>query len=302
MQKTSKNYQTILNDLALYLQAIGYQKSSQKSIKQGVKRFFVWLQDKGIYHLSAVKRTTIKSYHKHLETRPNELFEGGLSSKMIRDYLWMVSLLFKLLEKQKRIDKNPISGYQLPKVINTQRAILSLAEIKELYNQCESLKERCILHVYYGLGLRRSEGEALNVSDIDYKNGWLYVRKGKGGKGRNMPLTPSIKNDLKNYAFNERPKGQEIALILNERNSRLRGQSALIILRKLLKKAHVEKKIDLHCLRHSIATHLIRQGMPLEQVRTYLGHSHLESTQRYIRYDSKRLFIQQLHPIDSKEL
>ena len=79
------------------------------------------------------------------------------------------------------------------------------------------------------------------------------------------------------------------AFLLNINHKRLRGASALLILKKLLKRAKITKKIDLHCLRHSIATHLIHKGMPLEQVRDYLGHSHLESTQKYIHYDPRKL-------------
>ena len=296
MKKLSKNYQKKLSSLRQYLQAVGYQKMSQRCILGGVKEFLNWLENKGILQIEEVHRDRIKSYHEYLENRPNKLFEGGLSSKMIRDGLWSVSLLFKQLEKQNKVRVNPLSGYPLPRVENEKREILSQEEIQLLYEQCKEIKERCVLHIYYGLGLRRSEGESLNIGDIDYKNGWLYVRKGKGGKGRNMPLTDRVKRDLKTYLLNDRPRVSEQALLLNKMDRRLQGQSALIILRKLLLQAKIEKKIDLHCLRHSITTHLIQRGMPLEQVRIYLGHSHLESTQRYIRYDHKRIFKQQIHP------
>jgi integrase/recombinase XerD len=302
MKNLSKNYQEILEEVALYLQAVGYQKGSQQGIKGGVKAFLFWLESKSIYQLQAIRRSTIKDYQEYLENRPNKVFKGGLSSKMIRDYLWSVSLLLKLQEQQNRLDKNPMSGYVLPKVESEKRAILTLLEITRLYEACSSLKERCILHVYYGLGLRRSEGEALNLKDIDYKNGWLFVRKGKGGKTRNIPLTAAIQSDLKDYVLNHRPRVHETALFLNTLHKRYRGASALKLVKKLIEKANIDKKIDLHCLRHSITTHLIQQGMPIEQVRDYLGHAHLESTQNYIHYDTKKLFKEQVHGFNREEL
>jgi integrase/recombinase XerD len=302
MQNLSKHYQKILQEVALYLQAVGYQKGSQQGIKGGVKAFLFWLESKGIFELKDITRSTIKAYQEYLENRPNKLYKGGLSSKMIRDYLWNASLLLKLQEQQNRLDKNPMSGYVLPKVESEKRAILTPLEISQLYEACSSLKERCILHIYYGLGLRRSEGEALNLKDIDYKNGWLFVRKGKGGKSRNIPLTAAIQSDLKDYVLNHRPRVQETALFLNTLNRRYRGASALKLVKKLIEKANIDKKIDLHCLRHSITTHLIQQGMPIEQVRDYLGHAHLESTQNYIHYDTKKLFKEQVHDFNREEL
>lgn len=279
-----KNWQQNLSD---YLRAIGYQKESQKTILRACLQYDNWLKKP----LELSSRADIKSYHDYLDNRPNLRTQGGLSSKMIRDYLWAIALLFKLLEQQDLILKNPLSGYPLPKVRNEKREVLSLEEIYQLYAIIETLKEAVILHLFYGLGLRRSEGEALNLEDIDFKNNWLIVHKGKGGKGRNIPLTPSIKNDLKNYVLTERKKVQHPAFLLNRNHQRLRGASALLILKKLLHRAKIEKKIDLHCLRHSIATHLIHKGMPLEQVRDYLGHSHLESTQKYVHYDPTKLSL-----------
>ncbi len=302
MQNLSKHYQKILEEVALYLQAVGYQKGSQQGIKGGIKAFLLWLESKNIYQLQDIRRSTIKDYQEYLENRPSQYQTGGLSSKMIRDYLHAVRLLLKLQEQQNRLEKNPMSGYVLPKAESEKRAILTPLEISQLYEACSSLKERCILHIYYGLGLRRSEGEALRLKDIDYKNGWLFVRKGKGGTSRNIPLTVAIQKDLKDYVLNHRPNVQESALFINAHLKPYRGASALRLVKKLIEKASIDKKIDLHCLRHSITTHLIQQGMPIEQVRDYLGHAHLESTQNYIHYDTKQLFKEQVHGINREEL
>lgn len=302
METLNKSYQKLLEEVALYLQAVGYSKGSQSGIKGGIKAFLYWLASKDIYELESVERSTIKAYQEYLENRPNYQRTGGLSSKMIREYLWNVRLLLKLQEQQNRLEKNPMSGYVLPKVESEKRAILTPLEVTQLYEACSNLKERCILHIYYGLGLRRSEGEALNLGDVDYKNSWLLVRKGKGGKSRKLPLTMPIQKDLKAYVLNHRPRVQESALFINARMKRYRGDTALRLVKKLIEKANIDKKIDLHCLRHSITTHLIQQGMPIEQVRDYLGHGHLESTQNYIHYDTKKLFSKQVQSLNRQEL
>ena len=285
MKKEQENDDKYLLELGDYLKAIGYQKATQRSILLGCKAYLDWLEKP----IVKTTRSDIKAYHNYLENRPNKLFVGGLSSKMIRDYLWQISLLYKLLEQDNILLKNPMSGYPLPKVTNQSRPILNLSQIQQLYKVAENLKEIAVLHIYYGLGLRRSEGVALNLEAVDYKNGWLIVEKGKGGKGRSIPLTPRIQADLKAYVLQERPGNQERAFLLNQRQRRMSGASALRLLRKLLKRADLPKEIDLHSLRHSIATHLIHKGMPMEQVRDYLGHAHLESTQKYIHYDPRKL-------------
>lgn len=294
MENLNKKNRALLSSISLYVQALGYKPRSQSSLKSGVKAFLLWLEKREILSLNQVDISTLKAYQDYLETRPKQHGEGGLSSKMIRDYLSSVGLLFKHEEQQGKLQINPMSSYVLPKAESERRGILSQEEIGRLYESCLSIKERCVLHIYYGLGLRRKEGEALNIEDVDYRTGWLSVLSGKGGQSRSMPLSSVIKEDLQRYIQEERGASKEAALLLNEQGKRLRGYSSLKILRKLLKEAGLSQKIDLHSLRHSIATHLLQSGMDLEQVRQYLGHQHIESTQRYIHYDAKRLFTEQV--------
>ncbi|BDS10678.1 tyrosine-type recombinase/integrase [Aureispira anguillae] len=296
MEKLSKTNKKLLEDFALYVQALGYKTGSQQSLKGGVKAFLLWLESQSIKGLTTVKRSDLKAYQIYLENRPKQRSAGGLSSKMIRDYLSCVRMLFKYAEQQNSLLINPMSSYVLPPCKSERRAILNRLEIEQLYQACESLKERCVLHIYYGLGLRRKEGERLNINDIDYRKGWLSVLEGKGGKGRSMPLSPVIQNDLRAYVLEERGQSSSPALLLNKNGKRLRGYSSLLILKQLLKRTGIGKKIDLHSLRHSIATHLLQSGMALDEVRRYLGHSHLESTQRYLHYDARQLFTEQVSP------
>ena len=104
-------------------------------------------------------------------------------------------------------------------------------------------------------------------------------------------MNEKVSRDLKTYALMERnPKGGERAFMTNRIGTRTSGNSYNNILKKILERSEIKKEITLHCLRHSIATHLLESGLSVEYVRDFLGHKHLESTQIYTRVKSKQLW------------
>ncbi|NLV38939.1 MAG: tyrosine-type recombinase/integrase, partial [Bacteroidales bacterium] len=173
----------------------------------------------------------------------------------------------------------------------TNKTILTQNEIKALYkaydNDILGIRDRAILSVYYGCGLRRSEGINLDVNDILLKEKRVYVRKGKNYKERYVPMTEAVKDDLENYIYVAREKIRSFkntkpeALFLSMQVKRLCGNALIRRIHKLAESAGIQKEIGLHTLRHSIATHLLQSGMTLEEVKQFLGHSSLESTQIY---------------------
>src|SRR5690606_11632960 len=99
---------------------------------------------------------------------------------------------------------------------------------------------------------------------------------------RAVPLTEKISEELKSYCHQERKsKPNEIAFITNSWGTRTTGNKCNSVLKELQLRSGIEKEVSLHGLRHSIATHLLESGLSVEYVRDFLGHSHLESTQRY---------------------
>ena len=191
---------------------------------------------------------------------------------------------------------------------------MSRSEIKELYKVTQgynigsklepmNARDRAMLSVFYGCGLRRNEGVHLNVEDIDFEQGLLHVRKGKNYKERMVPIYKSHLKYLQIWVYDWRSKllqsSTSNALFISQRGSRMNGQSMLLRLKLLQQRsddiALQEKEIGLHTLRHSIATHLLQNEMPLEQIQRFLGHSSLESTQIYTH-----LIGEQAHLIDGK--
>lgn len=125
---------------------------------------------------------------------------------------------------------------------------------------------------------------------MHFRTGLLYVREGKGAKRRVVPMSKQVKNDLQTYAYKERKaKPNETAFLIGHTGIRINENTASKTLKTLLEKAEIKREITLHSLRHSIATHLLESGMSLEDVREFLGHSHLESTQIYTRISKKQI-------------
>ena len=140
--------------------------------------------------------------------------------------------------------------------------------------------------IYYGCGLRNSEGERIKLNHIHYEKSLLQVLPGKSYKGRYVPLSAGVAKDLKEYQKYSRPylaiENQEY-LIIGKFGKFMKGSSMGNRIKQLVEKAGIQKQISLHGLRHSIATHLLQGGMPLEQISRFLGHNSLDSTQIYTR-------------------
>jgi integrase/recombinase XerD len=271
----------IVQEFKTQLERLGYSRTSILMLPGCVKEF---LEVQEIKSLTDITPGQIQQHHEYLQARPNKRRPGGLSESHINHHIYALKTFFKWLEANGEIQTNPISGLEFPSPGTKPREILNQDEIKQLYNQCENYRERAVLSIYYGCGLRRTEGIKLDLKDIHFRTGLLYVREGKGAKRRVVPMSKQVKNDLQTYAYKERKaKPGETSFLVGKNGNRINVNTASKALKLLLGKAEIKRDITLHSLRHSIATHLLESGMGLEDVREFLGHSHLESTQIYVK-------------------
>lgn len=277
----------IVQKFKTQLERLGYSKTTLYMLPKCVQEFLEVQEIKSIIDITPEQ---IQKHHEYLQTRPNKRRPGGLSESHINHHIFALKTFFKWLEANGEIQINPISGLEFPSPKSKPREILSQQEIKQLYNQCETYRERTVISIYYGCGLRRTEGIKLDLKDVHFRTGLLYVREGKGAKRRVVPMSKQVKNDLQTYVYQERKaKPNETAFLIGHTGIRISDNTASRILKTLLEKAQIKKQVSLHSLRHSIATHLLESGMSLEDVRDFLGHSHLESTQIYTRISKKQL-------------
>jgi site-specific recombinase XerD len=204
--------------------------------------------------------------------------EGYISAlKLLNQYRGLYGLP-PVMSKRLRITKS----------VKIEREVLSEAEINQLYDCCADdvygNRDRVILALYYGCGLRYREGAHVEQRDVNFSSGLLHVRKGKNYRERYVPMSKGVMEELRRWVehYQELFTNQTNLLISSRSGKKIRSSALNNRLRKLLAEARIEKRITLHGLRHSIATHLMEKGMKLEDVGQFLGHVTLETTQIYV--------------------
>jgi len=293
------NYNTITIEYAKWLDTLGYSNSLVYSCKLRIYDFFRWLENKQIQHINLLTNKHLLEYHHYLETRENKMFKGKLLGAVhINWYFFAIDKLCEFLH-QYGMNTAPVPTNLRLKVNNQEKIlqfdILTQNEIKTLYNcipntylwlnfekrQAKHYELKLIFALYYGCGLRRNEGYNLQIQDIDFDKKTIFVRQGKNYKDRVIPMNAGVYKELQDYIYNFRN-----CLKLNHNRLFLHcGQALLLKLKHLQNACNDEnikaKRIYLHTLRHSIATHLLQNGMNIENIALFLGHSNLDSTQIY---------------------
>ena len=286
---------TLINPLYIRLQAgfsqwlriLNFEPTSPRDMPKMLTEFLIWLQDHNCHRPHDIRQEHLKKYMEHLHERPSKTAAGAISLNYIRKHLQVIRKFSRYLTESGQESftvKQRIKGKS-----SNVKSILNLTEISSLYEAVKDdtlgLRDKAILALYYGCGLRKNEGANINVKDILLDKELVYVRKGKGYKERYVPLAGTGKADLENYILYGRPllatDKKEDALLLNVNGTRLSGHMAYERLQKLKAIAKIKKPAGLHTLRHSIASHLLHSGMALEQIQRFLGHSSMESTQIY---------------------
>lgn len=264
------------------LENLGYCKTVINDYPKYAVHFLEFTQE----ITTKITANQIKNYQKHLAEKPNQTRQGILSESYIHSQLLAIKMYFEYLERINKINKNPFT-LRLKSPVNEVKIILTQEEIQTLYNHCRSQKETIILHLCYGCGLRRTEAQNLNKTDINIENKLLFVRKGKGKKRRVIPITKSIAQDFKQF-LDYQINTEELPFLIDNRGNRMSGDTIYKIFKNLLKKARIQE-VTLHHLRHSIATHLLENDMSIEMVRDFLGHQQLSTTQIYTRINQLKM-------------
>jgi integrase/recombinase XerD len=174
-----------------------------------------------------------------------------------------------------------------PKVPRKLPVVLSLDEVAQFFAAIDNLKHRAILMTAYAAGLRLSEVVALRVADIDSRRMVLRVRQGKGRKDRDVMLSPRLLAVLRRYWQAVRPR--DYLFPGSRRDRPISPRAVQKICQAALLVSGLKKRVSLHALRHSFATHLLEDGTDLRTIQVLLGHSHLSTTARYTHVSTARL-------------
>lgn len=293
----STYYKTLLTRFDTYAIAT-------KSIKSGnyytgnIRDFFLYLEEREVLSLRNVSEKTMKEYLSYLVTRKKQRGKGTLSTSTINCNLSTLRMFSIRMQKEGVLKRGlPVpENFQEEKNENNcfslTRSVLTTDEIKLIYKATKTGFEKSLIALGYGCGLRRSALVNLQDSDINYAKGVLTVRAAKNNKTRQVPISNFFLEPLRSYnierlhIMRKAHKTQKNFFI--DPSARPYSGDRLNKTLKLLidrtgNKALKEKNITLHCLRHSIATHLMDVGESFEYVRNFLGHAMVDTTTIYAR-------------------
>jgi integrase/recombinase XerD len=211
-------------------------------------------------------------------------------------------LIFEDYRKTNPTDliETPNIGRKLPDTLSEDEINQLIASIDLSDSQGE--RNRTILETMYSCGLRVSELITLKISDLFFEEGFIRVI-GKGNKQRFIPIHSTAQKYILNYTKQVRnqitaQKGFEDTVFLNRRGRGLTRQMIFIILKDLAIKINLSKKISPHTLRHSFATHLLKNGADLRAIQQMLGHESITTTEIYVHLDRSYLkeIVETFHP------
>ncbi len=220
----------------------------------------------------------------------------GLSARSLARLVSSIRSFFKFLVLSGILESNPSEQLSSPATWRSLPKVLTVKEVEKLLRtppetKPQGIRDRAILEVLYGAGLRVSELATLKARDVNLSDGFLLCR-GKGGKERIVPLGSSAAAAVQRYLSEVRPlfsKSHEPELFLTRRGKSFTRQGFWKLLRNYSLKAGLASKISPHILRHSFATHLLERGADLRSVQIMLGHSQITTTQIYTHVSRERL-------------
>jgi len=236
----------------------------------------------------------VRRYQLHL-INENKLAPSTVKTRMS-------ALRFFYSKTIKRRDLN-FDDMPFPKTPQKLPTVLSPDEVTRLINAASNLMHRTILMVLYGTGMRRTEVRMLKVEDIDSERMVIHIRKGKGSRDRDVPLTPKLLKTLRQYYRWKKPRSflfPSTSGSLGEEQP-ISGKTVWNICSAAAKRAGLSKKVGPHTLRHSYATHLIEAGTDLRTIQLLLGHARLEHTLVYLHI-SRRHLQAAVNPLDQLDL
>ena len=189
-----------------------------------------------------------------------------------------------------------------PKIRRKLPKILSLEEVTRLIDASSGLFERTLLMVLYGTGMRRAEIARLKIVDIDSQRMVLHVVNGKGGKDRDLPLSPKLLQTLRAYWRWLQPQTYLFPSRTNrEAEQPITDKTVWRACSEAASRSGIRKRVTPHLLRHSWATHLLEAGTDLRTIQLLLGHEDLEVTARYLHLSAQRL-QKVVNPIEELKL
>jgi len=275
-----------------YLAVRGYSESTIEKRDQSVRRLIEWCELREIEDVKLITRPVLESYQRYLfhYRRPNG---EPLALATQSNHLMSVRVFFRWLARENYILFDPAAELELPKSgQKLPRAILTIDEVQELLSIPDALapqgiRDRAMLELLYSTGLRRNELATLKVQDVDLKDFTVFVRNGKGGSQRLIPMGETACRWISKYLYETRHlfvQGlDDHVLFLTDYGEPFIKTRLSSLVKRYMKKAGIDKEGAAHLLRHAMATHMLDNGADIRFIQEMLGHKQLDTTQVYTR-------------------
>lgn len=295
--RTVNDVDKILKEYSLYLiLEKGVSENTREAYVRDVSRFLGWLASGGDGSdympstLQGVETDTLRIYLGSLNDVGIAVRSRARIVASLRSFFAYLAIEGYVEASPGELLESPKLGLYLPEVLTVEEIDSMIESIDYSKEECQ--RDRAMIEVLYGCGLRVSELVTLEISKIYADEGFLVVR-GKGDKERMVPMSETsieeIAGWMKDRARLKVKPGDENILFLNRRGGRLTRQRAFQIVKTLAEAAGIRKNISPHTLRHSFATHLLEGGANLRAIQQMLGHESIGTTQIYIHLDSSTL-------------
>jgi integrase/recombinase XerC len=281
--------------LKLFIEYLQIEKNcSQYTVEHyhhDVTDFFDFMKEEAIPSIADVQYSDVRIYL-------TKLYEKQLSRKTVARRISCLRSFYKFLLREKLVDENPMALVSIPKAEKRLPDFFYEQELNLFFESCETdtalgKRNKALLELLYGTGIRVSECCKIRLTDLDFYLSTVLVH-GKGHKQRYVPFGSFAHDELESYiqtARRELLKGKEDHgfLFVNFRGGPLTDRGVREILNKMFEKSALHGKIHPHKLRHTFATHMLSNGADLRTVQELLGHSFLSSTQVYTHVTNEHL-------------
>ncbi|MDA8326742.1 MAG: tyrosine-type recombinase/integrase [Nitrospiraceae bacterium] len=305
----------LANRYLSWMAATRYSEETIKGSLSDMSWLLRYLERQGIDRIADVTTEILEDYSLCLRRQRNTRHEDRkISLAQVMHRLFSAKQFFGWLLEQMIILVNPAEDLEMPRLpVSLPQTILTQKEAQRLMDAPElrspiGYRDKAVLEVLYSTGIRVSELVKLKVTDFDPKSRTLFVRQGKGGKDRILPLPMIAAGYLKEYIERVRPKfiktlkRDDGVLFLTYTGRPLNINKMTEIFRRTTKAAGIDKRVTAMVLRHTIASHLLENGMDIRYIQEFMGHERLSTTQIYskVTLHGLRKMYNKSHPKEKR--
>ena len=267
-----------------------YSKNTLDAYRRDLQKLLVFYADNHIDY----RTVTLEQ----LDQFAGQLREEGIQTRSVARILSGVRSFYRFLTLEKEVEQDPTELLESPQIGKHLPEVLSVEEIDSIINvidvsKPEGIRDRAIIEVLYGCGLRISELCNLRISQLYLEDKYIRV-KGKGSKERLVPIEGVAIDRVREWLVTRmgckvKPSEEDYVFVSLTRGSRLSRISLFVYIKDYAERAGIKKNISPHTFRHSFATHLLEGGANLRAIQMMLGHEDISTTEIYMHIDKSKL-------------